>query len=534
MVRALLAADALFALAAGTQWWLWRHHYGLTPIRAPYHIIVWELHHVEREPLVVMAIALTLALAATIGCLPGPRPPPLSGAFGTAAWDDGRALADGHGLAIGRTSGRVLRYDGDGHLLTVAPTRSGKGVGAVVPNLLTYPGSVVVTDPKGENYAVTAARRRALGSRVVAYDPFGIVATARDRATYNPLDRVDVTLDDAVDEARLIADMLIVPDGRAEPFWEEEARAVLVGLILHVAGLPDRASRTLATVRASLTLPPAGLKALLARMSADPGAGGLVRRAAAQLSQKSPRERAAVMSTAQSHTHFLDSPRMAACLAVTQPSPVLASARSTIYLILPPDRLDGYRRWLRLMIASLLHEIIRARTRRDQRVVFLLDEFAHLGRMRPIEQGVSLAGGYGVGFWLLVQDLAQLRAVYGESWHTFLANADVLQAFGINDWDTAEHLSKLAGDATVRVATESRSRGVSHGRLESTQAGEGRSLSERGRRLITADEVRRLPPGRQLLFVRGRSPIATDRLDYRHDAELAPLAAPNPLHARPV
>lgn len=415
---------------------------------------------------------------------------------GSATWDDGRCLRGRHGLIVGRVGRRLMRYAGEGHLVTVAPTRSGKGVSAVIPNLLRYPGEIVVTDPKGENYAVTAAQRRALGHRVLAYDPFGVIAAADDRATFNPLNAVQ-----NVDDARLIADMIVIPDGRTEAFWEEEARAVLVGLILHAAADP---AGSLPLVRSYLTLPAPAFRALLADMAASED--DIVRRSAAQLSQKSPRERAAVLSTAQSHTHFLDSPAMVEALGTTQKAE--GTGPATTYLILPPERIDGYRRWLRLMIASLLNDITRRR-RGTERVLFLLDEFAHLGRMRPVEQGVSLVGAYGVVFWLLIQDLAQLRAVYGEGWSTFLANANVLQAFGINDWETAEHLSRLAGETTVDVS----------------------ETQQRSRRLITADEVRRLAPDLQLLFVRGHSPIAAKRVSYLRDREFRGLHGSNPLHA---
>jgi type IV secretion system protein VirD4 len=431
--------------------------------------------------LVVFALGATVALLAMVAQVVRGRS---SDACGSATWDDGRSLRRREGLIVGRTRWRLLRYAGYGHIVTVAPTRSGKGVGAVIPNLLLYPGSIVVTDPKGENYAVTAARRRALGHRVLAYDPFHVIASEDDRASYNPLDHVK-----GVDDARLVADMLVVPDGRNEPFWEEEARALLVGLILH-------ARASLVTVRGYLTLSAREFRGLLAEMAASKNAN--VRRAAAQIGQKSPRERSAVLSTAQSHTHFLDSPAMIQALGETRRPG--GGTETTTYLILPPERIDGYQRWLRLMIGSMLNLI--TRQRRAQRVLFLLDEFAHLGRMRPVEQGISLVGGYGVGFWLLIQDLAQLRAIYGENWSTFLANAEVLQAFGINDYETAEHLSRLAGETTVEA---------------------------RGRRLITADEIRRLAPDLQMLFLRGHAPIAARRVSYLRDRAFRGLAETNPL-----
>src|SRR6202043_1035659 len=147
-----------------------------------------------------------------------------------AQWSTGAELRGERGLLLGRdTTGALLRYHGEGHLLTVAPTRSGKGTGCVIPNLLTYPGSVVVSDVKGELYAVTYRhRQRGLGQATFALDPFGIVSDST--ASCNPLDLVDPAKDTAVDNARLIADMVVVADRRGghAAFWDEEARSLLV------------------------------------------------------------------------------------------------------------------------------------------------------------------------------------------------------------------------------------------------------------------------------------------------------------------
>src|ERR1700722_13708763 len=479
------------------------------------------------------AITAVVALAATVGLLPSRSP--TSTAYGSAAWNTGDALRQPRGLLVGRTptahlGDDALRYSGEGHLLTVAPTRSGKGVSAVIPALLTFQGSMVVTDLKAENFAVTARARRGMGQRVLALDPFG-VATSRssETAAFNPLDRIDACRADAIDDARALADMLVVPDGRdaKEAFWDEEARAVLTGLILHAASDSDPAERTLTAVHRLLSRGPRAFTALLKVRASSRAAGGAVARAAAQVAQKGPRERAAVLSTAQSHTHFLESPRMAAVLGETRvpiDRAIASRAPTSLYLILPPEHLDGYRRWLRLMIGSAIQRLTRRR-QSGIRTLFLLDEFAHLGRMRPVGPGVTLAGGYGATFWLLVQSMAQLRSVYGEAAAgTFLANADVLQAFGITDWETADHLSRLAGDATVRI-----------GATTTTARGETSHLDgERGRRLITPDEIRLLPPDRALLIVRALSPIAARRSDYRRDRPFRGLYDGNPLHAGPL
>ena len=510
----------------------------LGPVYAPYRIFTWYAAKAAVPGagpvfrlawLLVVATSVLSTLAVLSAWRRGRRRAP-SGSHGTAHWGVAEMLHRDKGLLLGRQEQGVLRFAGEGHVLTVAPTRSGKGVSSVIPNLLDYPGSVLVTDPKGENYAVTARWRRGLGAPVYAFDPFGV---AEGGATYNPLGLIDAASAEAVDDARLLADMLVLPGAREgeQAFWNEEARGVLTGLILHVAASAPAELRTLTHVRALLTLPPEPFGDLLEEMQASQAAGGLVARAAARLLQKADKERSGVLSTAQSHTHFLDSPRMARVLEQsTVDLSVLKREVVSVYLILPTDRMDAYARWLRLMIGCALLAMARTRGQPKERVLFLLDEFAHLGRMHPVQRDIGLAGGFGVTFWLIVQDLSQLKSTYGETWLTFLANIGVLQAFGINDWDTAEYLSKMTGEATIHVESEHHSRGVSRGPHAQRQLGAGRTQSEQGRRLLLPDEVRRLPREAELLFVKGDPPLLVDRLNYLHDREFRGRADPNPLY----
>ena len=476
------------------------------------------------------AYFLTL-VAATLAVRPRSTTRHPSDSHGSAQWGRGEALRAPHGFELGRLGDSVLRYPGDGHLITVAPTRTGKGVSAVIPNLLHYRGSIVVTDPKGENYAVTARRRRELGSMVQALDPFGVVGGT---STFNPFDLVDAQSPDANDDAWLLADMLVVPDGkmREEAFWHEEARALLAGLTLYVASHAPPELRTLSHLRSLLTLPPEPFGQLLEDMLESVEVGGLVSRAAARVMQKADRERSGVISSAQSYTHFLDSPRMATVLGHSSFGlSDLKRERMTLYLVLPPDRMDTYRAWLRLMTACAMLAMTRTPGPPRERVLFLLDEFANLGRMRPVERDISLAAGYGASFWLLLQDLAQLKGTYPDRWQTFLANADVFQTFGINDWETAEYISKLTGDATIHVESENVSTGVTRGRSASRQHSSAQTTSEKARRLLTPDEVRRLPRESQILFARGTAPVLAERLDYLRDKEYTRMADPNPMHA---
>jgi type IV secretion system protein VirD4 len=522
------------------------------PVYAPHRIITWALQfeHDRRLERVLLPGIWLVGAVFVLGVLLlfAARPRALavgpSTSHGSARWADGEELVLPTGLMLGRIRAEgtrqalrgqrldVLRYGGEGHVITVAPTRSGKGVGCVIPNLLTYPGSVIVTDPKGENYAVTARQRGQMGHDVHALDPFDVVGGC---ATFNPLDLVDPSSVDAVDDARLLADMLVIVEGKATSdlsFWNEEARGLLTGLVLHVAANAPPELRTLTHVRELLTLAPEPFGVVMKDMLASDAADGLVSRAAARLVQKAERERSGVISAAQSHTHFLDSPRMARVLGSTS-APIFDVKRApmSVYLVLPPERMDGYARWLRLMIAASLLAVVRTPGQPRHRVLFMLDEFAHLGRMQPVERDIGLAGGYGATFWLLIQDLAQLKATYPDRWPTFLANCDVLQTFGTNDWDTADYFSKLTGETTIRVASENRSAGVSRGQHSQRQEGSALNLAERGRRLLTPDEVLRLQRDDELLFLRGRNPVIARRLDYRQDAALAALADANPMHA---
>jgi len=434
-----------------------------------------------------------------------------SARFATAG--EAQALNDDHGLLIGRDvkTGKPMRYAGPAHLLTIAPTRTGKGVGTIIPNLLEYPFAVVCIDPKGENARI-AARQRGRFGRVHVLDPFGV--TGLSSAAFNPLDRIDPQGLDLADDCMTLADALVhdAPGEAGEAHWNEEAKALIAGVLLHIVTTEPPATRTLETLRDRLTLAPAALAAQLAAMQ---GQGGLVARAANRQLGKSDREAAGVLSAAQRHTHFLDSPRMATVLGGSDFTFAgLKTTPATVFLVLPPDRLASYARWLRLMVAQALTELARAPGRPPWPVLFLLDEFAALGRLEPVERAMGLMAGYGVQLWPILQDVHQLRALYGQRAGTFLSNAGVLQVFGVNDQDSAKLVSDLAGQETVVFETMSRA-------LDAEQTGISYGQQHVGRPLLTPDEVRTLKPDRQLLFLAGQRPIVAAKLRYYADREFA-------------
>ncbi|MEM7429757.1 MAG: type IV secretory system conjugative DNA transfer family protein [Pseudomonadota bacterium] len=437
----------------------------------------------------------------------------------------------GDGLLIGRNpgTGRLLRYDGPAHLITLAPTRAGKGVGTVIPNLLAVDRSVVAIDPKGENARIAGEARQRFGT-VHVLDPFEVSGHPSD--CYNPLDRLTPeSLDLSEDAASLMEALVMDPAGQMqEAHWNEEAKAILGGLIMFCVCQEDRNRRSLATVREYLTLPPEKLRALLELMQDSDAAGGLIARAANRFLGKADREAASVLSNAQRHTHFLDSPRIARCLARSDFAfSDLRHRITSVFLVLPPNRMDAYSRWLRLLVSQALQDIARdaealtatmgAETR-SQRLtsptLFLLDEFSALGRLEAVERAMGLMAGYGLQLWPILQDMSQLRDLYGDRANTFIANAGVQQVFGVNDFETAKWLSQMIGQETSQFQTDS------------FKPGDGPSFSNHltGRDLLSPDEIMQMPPNVQLLRVQGQPSALAQKLRYYADPEFRGLFVP--------
>ena len=474
--------------------------------------------HTYQITMMLVAVAIILVtLRALIQPLilryGGPEGDETHGSARFATDRETRPLAQSDGLLIGRDrkSGKLLRYAGPAHLLTIAPTRTGKGVGTIIPNLLDYPGPVVCIDPKGENARITA-RHRARYGPVHVLDPFGV--TGLPGAAFNPLHRIDAQSLDLADDCMTLADALVydAPGEAGEAHWNEEAKALIAGIILSIVTSEPASTRTLATLRDRLTLAPAAFNAQLEAMQAQ---GGLAARAANRHLGKSDREAAGVLSSAQRHTHFLDSPRMTAVLGHSDFTFADVKARATtVYLVLPPDRLATYARWLRLMLAQGLTDLARAPASATRPVLFLLDEFAALGRLEPVERAMGLMAGYGIQLWPILQDVHQLRALYERRAGTFLSNAGVLQVFGVNDHDSAKLVSDLLGQETVVFETMSRA-------IDAEETGISFGAQHVGRPLLTPDEIRTLREDYQLLFLAGQRPIVAAKLRYYADREFA-------------
>lgn len=422
-----------------------------------------------------------------------------------------------------------------GHVVTVAPTGSGKGIGAVIPNLLTYQGSALVFDPKGENAEVTGRRRREMGQSVHVIDPFGITSGIKE--SVNILDRLDVTSPDCVAESAVLAESLVVSEkGGDGNHFDESARTLLQGLMLHVSGLPDESRRNLAELRRLITSDEENLLALLADMAASEDvAFGIPARAANTLMGMADRERGSVLSTARKNTAFLDDPRIAAALSHSDFNlSAIKAEPMTVYLVLPANRIAANTRFVRLFIGSVISAVTESKAKPAHNVAFILDEFNVLGYMKSIEDAVSLLRGYGLSFWVFLQDLSQLKSAYPK-WQTFLANS-AKTFYGTDDYDTAKYVSDTLGKSTVEFETQNSGRnsggGVSGGGGSMNRGrSSGSSQQFAGRELLTPDEVMRLGPTRPIVILKGEYPYQLTRINYLTDPEYTGMADPNPYYS---
>lgn len=454
--------------------------------------------------------------------------------FGSAEWAtlpylfDHNIVGD-NGFRLGTfpdgETAQPLHYDSDRHLLTVAPTRSGKGTTAIIPNLLTYRGSALVIDPKGENAMITAGQRRAMGQTVHVVDPW-MITGAETIARFNPLDWLVPGDVDMTENAMLLADALNVPDGKGESFWQEEAKALLQGIILYVASDEREAGyRHLGRVRDLLLLDGDDMKALFQRMLESHH--HIVISTGARCLQKEERLLANVIASAQAQTHFLDSARIRESLSASDFAfEDLKSGAATIYLVLPSDRLNAFNRWLRLLIQQAI--TVNARDvaiKPDKPVLFLLDEMPALGRLTMVEQAYGLMAGFGIQLWGIVQDCTQLKTIYGDGWETFIGNSGMIQYFGSRDRTTADYMQALCGVTTVwNLSTAvARAFGSSsgpggHSSNSSTTHTETSAVAQR--QLAYADELMRLHRGKQLIFIENLNPIIGNKVRWFEDDAL--------------
>jgi type IV secretion system protein VirD4 len=465
--------------------------------------------------------------------------------YGSARWADASditkaGLLGERGVLLGLHRGRYLRHDGPEHVLAVAPTRSGKGVGLVVPTLLTWPGSAIVHDIKGENWMVTAGWR-AQFSHCLLFDPTNPLS-----ARFNPLLEVRQGAQE-VRDVQNIADILVDPEGAKErrDHWEKTAHALLTGAILHV--LYAEQEKTLARVATFLADPSRSILRTLRIMlttnhigtSDAPMAHPVVASIARELLNKSDNERSGVVSTAMSFLGLYRDPLIAANTARSdwRISDLLhAEWPVSLYLVVPPSDISRTKPLVRLILNQigrrLTETLPNAKSEAPQRqLLLMLDEFPALGRLDFFESALAFMAGYGVRAFLVAQSLNQIDRAYGIN-HAILDNCHVRVAFAPNDERTAKRLSDALGTATELK----RQTNLSGKRLSAWLSHTSISEQETPRPLLTPGEVLQLPQDEALVLVSGVPPIRARKLRYYTDRNFLErrLPAPKRDEQRPI
>jgi type IV secretion system protein VirD4 len=441
--------------------------------------------------------------------------------YGSARWADTRevrraGLLGADGVVLGRLGRRYLRHNGPEHVLCFAPTRSGKGVGLVIPTLLTWPHSTIVHDIKGENFQLTSGWRARLGP-VLLFDP-----TNPASAPYNPL--LEIRKGDCeVRDAQNIADILVDPEGALERrnHWEKTSHSLLVGAILHV--LYAGADKTLAGVANFLSDPSRPIEVTLNAMLATPHLGErvhpVVASSARELLNKSENERSGVLSTTMSFLGLYRDPVVAKVTGrsdwrirdlVDGPRPI------SLYLMVPPSDIARTKPLMRLVLNQIGRRLTESLDtgRRRQKLLLMLDEFAALGRLDFFESQLAFMAGYGIRSFLITQSLNQLERAYGPN-HAILDNCHIRIAFSTNDERTAKRVSDALGTATEMRAMKN----YAGHRLSPWLGHLMVSRQETSRALLTPGEVMQLPPDDAIVMVSGVHPVRARKVRYYEDPQ---------------
>ncbi|GBQ11771.1 conjugal transfer protein TraG [Komagataeibacter rhaeticus] len=451
--------------------------------------------------------------------------------YGSARWADAAevkqaGLLDPDGVVLGWWDQDYLRHNGPEHVLCFAPTRSGKGVGLVVPTLLTWPGSAIVHDIKGENWGLTAGFRARHG-RVLLFDP-----TDPSSSPYNPL--LEVRRGDReVRDVQNIADILVDPEGALDRrnHWEKTSHSLLVGAILHV--LYAESDKTLAGVANFLSDPKRPVEATLRAMMSTPHLGKadvhpVIASSARELLNKSDNERSGVLSTAMSFLGLYRDPVVAKVTARCDwriADLVSGGQPASLYLVVPPSDIARTKPLIRLILNQIgrrLTEDLHVAAHRH-RLLLMLDEFPALGRLDFFESALAFMAGYGIKSFLIAQSLNQIEKAYGAN-NSILDNCHVRVAFATNDERTARRVSDALGTATeMRDSTN-----YAGHRLSPWLGHLMVSRQETARPLLTPGEVMQLPPSDELLLVAGVAPVRAKKARYYEDARFMERVLPPP------
>ena len=528
----------------GRPWFILGHW----PIYHPWSIFPWWYHFDAYAPHIFDRAGTIAGASGFIGCgaaiagsLWRARQARNVTTYGSARWANRQEIerAGLHrdaGVFLGRLGTHYLRHDGPEHVMAFAPTRSGKGVGLVIPTLLGWTGSAVIHDIKGENWTLTAGFR-ARFSHCLLFNP-----TDAASAKYNPLLEVRRGAQE-VRDVQNIADILVDPEGALERrnHWEKTSHSLLVGAILHI--LYAEEEKTLARVATFLSDPQRPFTATLKQMMTTnhlgtpeaPMVHPVVASAAREVLNKSDNERSGVLSTAMSFLGLYRDPTVAHVTSRCDwriADLVEATHPVSLYLVVPPSDISRTKPLVRLILNQIGRRLTErldsegGQGGRKYQLLMMLDEFPALGRLDFFETSLAFMAGYGVRAFLIAQSLNQIEKAYGEH-NAILDNCHVRVAFATNDERTARRISDALGQATEQRAM----RNYAGHRLAPWLAHVMVSRQETARPLLTQGEVMQLPAADEVVMVAGLAPIRAKKLRYYEDRTFAARILPPPVLA---
>ena len=501
-----------------------------TPVYEPWRFFVWWFVFDAYAPdifvhggFIAASGGLLGAIAAMIGSVWRARQAKLVTTYGSARWAARRdlkcaGLLTTSGVFLGRHGDDYLRHDGPEHVMAFAPTRSGKGVGLVVPSLLSWTGSAVIHDIKGENWTVTAGWRSRF-SHCLYVNP-----TDPRSAAYNPLLEVRRGAQE-VRDVQNIADVLVDPEGSIEKrnHWEKTSHSLLVGAILHILYAGE--DKTLCGVANFLSDPAhpfeRTLKVMMTTAHLGPrGVHPVVASSAREVLNKSENERSGVLSTAMSFLGLYRDPTVAAVTSRCDwriADLISAEHPVSLYLVVPPSDISRTKPLIRLILNQIGRRLTESLDGSDgiarrHKLLLMLDEFPALGRLDFFESALAFMAGYGLRSFLIAQSLNQIEKAYGPN-NAILDNCHVRVAFASNDERTAKRISDALGTATELRAQ----RNYAGHRLSPWLGHLMVSRQETARQLLTPGEVMQLPPDDEIVMVSGHPPVKAKKIRFYAD-----------------
>ncbi|MBW8719401.1 MAG: type IV secretory system conjugative DNA transfer family protein [Variovorax paradoxus] len=440
-------------------------------------------------------------------------------------------LLNEHGIILGRLGNRYLVLPGQQGVALEAPPRSGKGVGVVIPNLLNWPGSAIVSDIKGENFMRTAGFRAAHGQQVHLFDPL----SERERsARWNPLGYVSETPYRCIDDLQRIGTMLFPDPQAGDPFWTSSARSLFLGIALYLFETKG-ATRTLGEIlRQGMASDAEGFQKHWKRViDACERAGYPLSQEAVQslydVIDLAPTTASSIRKTFTSRLDLWLNPMIDAATSANDfDLRALRKHPISIYVQINPDNIARLQPLLNLFFQQAIglqtRELPENNPELRHQVLLMLDEFPALGRIPVIADSTAFLPGYNVRAVIIVQSNSQLIEKYGiegaKSIRKMLAARIV---FPPKEYEDAEAISRELGTYTVRQKNISRPMWGGANKEPTV------TISEQPRRLLLPQEVKELGPDRMILFYEGLRPVLAHRILYFRDRLFAPRELPPPL-----